>query len=64
MDGELFVIIYLLGARKGKFDSNGKAVAIPGSNIPLSAAGVLILWLGWFGFTVAQYYLLIQLILH
>ena len=44
------VIIYLLGARKGKFDSNGKAVAIPGSNIPLSAAGVLILWLGWFGF--------------
>ncbi|MFL2634123.1 MAG: ammonium transporter, partial [Candidatus Marisimplicoccus sp.] len=44
------VIIYLLGARKGKFDSSGKAVAIPGSNIPLSAAGVLILWLGWFGF--------------
>ena len=44
------VIIYLLGARKGKFDSSGNAVAIPGSNIPLSAAGVLILWLGWFGF--------------
>ena len=44
------VIIYLLGARKGKFDSSRKAVAIPGSNIPLSAAGVLILWLGWFGF--------------
>ena len=44
------VIIYLLGARKGKFDSSGKPVAIPGSNIPLSAAGVLILWLGWFGF--------------
>ena len=44
------VIIYLLGARKGKFDSSGKALAIPGSNIPLSAAGVLILWLGWFGF--------------
>ena len=37
------VIIYLLGARKGKFDENGNAVAIPGSNIPLSAAGVLIL---------------------
>ena len=44
------VIIYLLGARKGKFDTNGKPLAIPGSNIPLSAAGVLILWLGWFGF--------------
>jgi Amt family ammonium transporter len=44
------IIIYLLGARKGKFDSSGKPQAIPGSNIPLSAAGVLILWLGWFGF--------------
>jgi len=44
------VVIYFLGARKGKFDSDGRPVAIPGSNIPLSAAGVLILWLGWFGF--------------
>ena len=44
------VVIYFLGARKGKFDSDGNPVAIPGSNIPLSAAGVLILWLGWFGF--------------
>ena len=44
------IVIYFLGARKGKFDSDGKPVAIPGSNIPLSAAGVLILWLGWFGF--------------
>ena len=44
------VVIYFLGARKGKFDIDGKPVAIPGSNIPLSAAGVLILWLGWFGF--------------
>lgn len=44
------IVIYFLGARKGKFDSSGNPVAIPGSNIPLSAAGVLILWLGWFGF--------------
>ncbi len=42
--------IYLLGARIGKFDENGKPRVIPGSNIPLAAAGVLILWLGWFGF--------------
>ena len=44
------VVIYFLGARKGKFDENGNPKAITGSNIPLSAAGVLILWLGWFGF--------------
>ena len=44
------IVIYFLGARIGKFDSNGKPLAITGSNIPLSAAGVLILWLGWFGF--------------
>ena len=44
------VVIYFLGARKGKFDEYGNPSAITGSNIPLSAAGVLILWLGWFGF--------------
>ncbi len=44
------VAIYLLGARIGKFGADGKAKAIPGHNIPLAAAGVLILWLGWFGF--------------
>ncbi len=44
------VAIALLGARIGKFDKDGKAKAIPGHNIPLATAGVLILWLGWFGF--------------
>ena len=44
------VAVWLLGSRIGKFDSDGKAQAIPGHNIPLAAAGVLILWLGWFGF--------------
>lgn len=44
------IAIYLLGARIGKFGEDGKAKAIPGHNIPLAAAGVLILWLGWFGF--------------
>ncbi|MAH82485.1 MAG: ammonium transporter [Flavobacteriaceae bacterium] len=42
--------IYLLGARAGKFDENGKPKVLPASNIPLAASGVLILWLGWFGF--------------
>ena len=43
------VAVWLLGARIGKF-KDGKAQAIPGHNIPLATAGVLILWLGWFGF--------------
>ncbi|WP_340063743.1 ammonium transporter [Ascidiimonas aurantiaca] len=42
--------IYLLGARVGKFDENGKPRAIPGHNLPMATAGVFILWLGWFGF--------------
>ena len=44
------VAIFLLGARIGRFDKDGKPLAIPGHNLPLAAAGVLILWLGWFGF--------------
>ncbi len=43
------VAVCLLGARIGKF-KDGKLQAIPGHNIPLATAGVLILWLGWFGF--------------
>ena len=44
------VAIIFLGARIGRFDKDGKPNAIPGHNLPISAAGVLILWLGWFGF--------------
>lgn len=44
------VAIWLLGARIGKFGEKGKPNAIPGHNIPMATAGVLILWLGWFGF--------------
>ena len=44
------IAVFLLGARIGKFNAEGKAQAIMGHNIPLAAAGVLILWLGWFGF--------------
>ncbi|WP_027137899.1 ammonium transporter [Gaetbulibacter saemankumensis] len=43
------VAVCLLGARIGKF-KDGKPQAIPGHNIPMATAGVLILWLGWFGF--------------
>ncbi|WP_370478879.1 ammonium transporter [Tamlana flava] len=44
------VAVWLLGARIGKFNKEGKAQAIPGHSIPMATAGVLILWLGWFGF--------------
>lgn len=39
-----------LGPRIGKFGKDGKPRGIPGHSIPFAAAGVLILWLGWFGF--------------
>jgi len=42
--------VLLLGARKGKYGPSGEVKAIPGANLPLSALGTLILWLGWFGF--------------
>lgn len=44
------VAIFLLGSRIGKFGEDGKPRAIPGHSIPMATAGVLILWLGWFGF--------------
>ena len=44
------IAIGLLGARIGKFNSEGKPMVILGHNIPLASAGVFILWLGWFGF--------------
>jgi len=42
--------VILLGARKGKYTEDGKVNAIPGSNLPLAAIGMFILWMGWFGF--------------
>lgn len=42
--------VLLLGARKGKYTSDGKVNAIPGANLPLATLGTFILWLGWFGF--------------
>jgi Amt family ammonium transporter len=42
--------VLLLGARKGKYGKNGQINAIPGCNLPLATLGMLILWLGWFGF--------------
>jgi ammonium transporter, Amt family len=43
-------VLLLLGARIGKYGKDGTPRAIPGHNMPLFGLGVLILWLGWFGF--------------
>ena len=40
---------WMLGPRIGKYSKAGMT-PIPGSNMPLATIGVLILWLGWFGF--------------
>ncbi|MEZ5122047.1 MAG: ammonium transporter [Solirubrobacterales bacterium] len=42
--------LLLLGPRKGKYGPDGRPRAIPGHSMPLFGLGVLILWLGWFGF--------------
>src|SRR5215204_6590814 len=42
--------LLLLGPRKGKYGADGKPRAIPGHSMPLAGLGVLILFIGWFGF--------------
>ena len=42
--------LLLLGARRGKYDASGKPRVIPGHSMPLVGLGVIILWIGWFGF--------------
>ncbi|MDP8952630.1 MAG: ammonium transporter [Actinomycetota bacterium] len=40
----------LLGPRIGKYDDAGNPQTIPGHNMPLAVLGVIILWIGWWGF--------------
>lgn len=40
----------ILGARHGKYSSDGRVTPMPGANLPLATLGTFILWLGWFGF--------------
>ena len=40
----------VIGPRIRKYVKDGSVRAIPGHSMPLAALGVLILWLGWFGF--------------
>jgi len=43
-------VVTVLGPRNGKYAKDGTSLPMPGSNIPMAALGVWILWLGWFGF--------------
>jgi Amt family ammonium transporter len=45
-----FAALLLLGPRRGKYDADGNPRAIPGHSMPLVGLGVVILWIGWFGF--------------
>ena len=42
--------LLIIGPRLGKFRSDGTVKATPPSNVLVVTLGVLILWLGWFGF--------------
>jgi len=42
--------VLVLGPRLGKYGKDGRINPIPGHSMTSAALGVLILWLGWFGF--------------
>ena len=43
-------VVLVLGARRGKYTSDGQVRPILGHSMPLATIGVFLLWLGWFGF--------------
>ncbi|WP_181687303.1 ammonium transporter [Halorhabdus salina] len=43
---------YMVGPRKGRYDSEGNSRPIPGHSMLLAVLGTLILAFGWFGFNV------------
>ena len=45
---------WFLGARNGKYGPDGKPRAIPGHSIPFAVIGVLVLFIGWFGFNAGS----------
>ena len=46
--------LLVVGPRRGKFSPDGSVKATPPSNVLVVTLGVLILWLGWFGFNAGS----------
>ena len=52
MTGGVIALVgaWLIGPRRGKYNTDGTPNAIPGHNIPMALVGTFILCFGWFGF--------------
>ena len=44
----------VLGPRKKRFSPTGAVNAMPGHNVTIALLGVLILWVGWYGFNAGS----------
>lgn len=43
-------ILLIIGPRTGRFPTEGPPKQVPGANVPIATLGVILLWMGWFGF--------------
>lgn len=43
-------LLLIIGPRSGRFPEDGLPRKIPGANVPVATLGVILLWMGWFGF--------------
>lgn len=48
--GAAIAAVLVVGPREGRYGPRGEVYPIPGANLPMATLGMLILWMGWFGF--------------